>query len=153
MRPSIYFHIDELARDAVVASNLRRIFGPDVELVYGNRQTSAWLDQSGRAFDLCIMPSVDFLATYWPEPKRMLQTVILPAEQIMNSRAASNDRIVAKFLGSYPDKMRPWVERVSVFLFWGPGAMAAVLELRPDLEPKCHVVGHPRFDYRCLGKR
>jgi hypothetical protein len=38
MPKTIYFHIDEIARDAVVAANLRAVLASrGVDLVYGNR--------------------------------------------------------------------------------------------------------------------
>ena len=41
MNRTIYFHVDELSRDAVVAANLERVLKPHgVKVIFGNRNLS-----------------------------------------------------------------------------------------------------------------
>jgi hypothetical protein len=61
----IYFHIDELGRDAVVASALKKYFKDrGASLWYGNRVDSCAL-KFHNPFDVLIFPNVDLLFAYF----------------------------------------------------------------------------------------
>jgi len=63
---NVYFHIDELNRDAVVASALKKKFAQKGHtLIYGNRMTNAFLKHVHRAFDVVIVPRPHVLYDHW----------------------------------------------------------------------------------------
>jgi len=152
MRRSVYFHIDEVARDAVVAANLRRVLAPfGVRLVYGNRANSEVIRyfKTLPAFDLCIFPSMDLFRVSCPQPDRIsIPVILLPAETV-GGTSRNLDRVAAKYFGSYPGDCVDWLEKITAFCLWGPSHYRVFETMRPHLVDKCHVVGHPRFDYRC----
>jgi len=152
MRPSIYFHIDEVARDAVVAANLRKILHPrGVEVVYGNRAHSELfgLFDNFSAFDLYLFPNVDLFQTTCPNPDRLSAAVIILPTETVGGMTRNVDRLAAKYFGSFPDECWPWINKVAAFCVWGPSHTKAFEAKGPHLLPKCHIVGHPRFDRRC----
>ena len=80
----IYFHIDEISRDAIVASALRdelkRIGG---KLIYGNRMTTAML-RYFNVFDAVILPSLGHYMSAFPNPRQLPDNiVILPSEAVL----------------------------------------------------------------------
>lgn len=149
--PSVYFHIDEVARDAVVASALKRklaAFG--ISLVYGNRVESAQMNRID-PFDLYIFPSIDLFKAYFPESERPRGLVyILPSESV-GGLTSNTRRLAAKYFGSFPEEYRPWTERIAAFCLWGPSHVKSFEEYGPHLLDKVHVIGHPRFDASCRG--
>jgi len=152
MSRSVYFHIDEVARDAVVAANLRQVLKAyGVQVVYGNRAHSQLLGSLDNfsAFNLYLFPSLDLFRANWPDVSSMsAPVIILPAETV-GGTTRNVDRLAAKYLGSFPDECSPWINRVAAFCVWGPSHLKAFEAEGRYLLPKCHVVGHPRFDRRC----
>lgn len=151
MMPSVYFHIDEVARDAVVASSLKsKLAAMGVSLVYGNRVTSPLLKRTD-PFDLYVFPSVDLFKAFFPDLGRLrTPVVILPAESV-GGLTSNLRRLGAKYFGAFPDECRSWTERVAAFCLWGPSHVKSFDEFGPHLLERVHVVGHPRFDSGCLG--
>ncbi|MGE3974334.1 MAG: hypothetical protein AB7F59_07415 [Bdellovibrionales bacterium] len=149
MKYRIYFHIDEVARDSVVAANLKALFArQDIQLVYGNRLTSEALKFS-QPFDLLIFPSVDLIETTYPVASSIdVPIMILPTEGIgMNDMK----RFSVHFLGlQYVSGKKDWASKVTAFCFWGSEQKRIASQIAPELTSKFHVVGHPRHDKRCL---
>src|SRR6266478_437560 len=152
MRRTVYFHIDEIARDAVVAANLRRILNAhDVEVTFGNRANSQLLGllDNFAAFDLYFFPSIDLFLANCPDVNRLSAPVIILPSETVGGTARNLDRVAAKYFGAFPDECQPWIKKVAAFCVWGPSHLRAFAEKGPELLPKAHVVGHPRFDRRC----
>ena len=151
-RPIVYFHIDEVARDAVVAANLRRVLqARGADLIYGNRMRSeffGWFDAFA-AFDLYIFPSLDIFQSNCRDVDSVSAPVVILPSETVGGTTRNVDRLAAKYLGSFPDRCGPWTEKVAAFCVWGRSHLKAFDELAPGLRQKCHVVGHPRFDRRC----
>ena len=149
---TVYFHIDELARDSVVASALKqRLKRQGVELEYGNRNTSECLD-SGFPFDLGIFPSADFLSGYFSSPEKIsFPIVMLPTESVSGTKAMqfrlSQHLLGAEFAVSGSDE---WLQCVSAFLLWGDSHLEVMQRCMPEMAEKFHVVAHPRHDAACL---
>ncbi len=152
MRRSVYFHIDEIARDAVVAANLRKILNTHgVELVYGNRAHTHLFGvfNNFSAFDLYVFPNMDLFKGECPDVERLSAPVIILPTETVGGTTRNVDRLAAKYFGSYPDECWPWINTVAAFCVWGPSHRKAFEAKGPQLLPKCHIVGHPRFDRRC----
>ena len=150
MNKAIYFHIDELARDAVVAANLERVLKPHgVKVIYGNRNLSGRFHKYRfPKFGLYVFPSIDVFQASVPDPAKFpAPVIILPTESIETTARAG--RHLHKYLGTNPQQSRPWTEMISAFCLWGPSSLRSIEDQSPSLLPRCHVVGHPRHDYRC----
>ena len=64
----VYFHIDELNRDAITASALKKRFKDcGHRLVYGNRLTFSLLKYFHRIFDVIIIPRPHFLYDHFKD--------------------------------------------------------------------------------------
>ena len=63
MIKNVYFHIDEIGRDAITASALKKGFAErGINLIYGNRvYTKRVLEKFVFAFDVIILPRPMFL--------------------------------------------------------------------------------------------
>ncbi len=148
--PSIYFYIDELARDAVVAANLKSVLNNrNIKLVYGNRSSSSILKMFN-PFDILILPSLEHFRTEFPDLSRLKSKIIILPTESVGLATKTLSRINAKYFGNEPDKCKPWFDAVSIFCLWGKDHLRCFQEIRPDSLSKCHVVGHPRFDDRCI---
>ncbi len=147
--PFVYFHIDEVARDAVVASVLKRKLADyGISLIYGNRVESAQLRRSD-PYDLYIFPSIDLFKAYFPEIERLRGlAIILPSESV-GGLISNMRRQASKYFGTFPEESCPWTERVAAFCLWGPSHASAFEEYCPHLLGKVHIIGHPRFDASC----
>ncbi len=151
--PTVYFHIDEVARDAVVASALKRKLTPlGVSLAYGNRVESTLLKRTD-PFDLYIFPSIDLFKAYFPEIERLRTPVIILPSESVGGLTSNTRRLAAKYFGSFPGEYRSWTEHIAAFCLWGPSHVKSFEEFGPHLLDKVHVVGHPRFDASCKGPK
>lgn len=151
MTKRIYFHIDEVARDSVVAANLKMVLASrGVELVYGNRWMSHILRRSC-PFDAIILPALMFIESYLPIPTEpMPPLIVLPTEGI-GGIPENPQRAALKFLGQPFMHGEPrWAEKVSAYCLWGEQQRVGFSTYAPYLLDRCHVIGHPRFDRRCL---
>ena len=152
MDKTIYFHIDEIARDAVVAANLECALKPHgVRVVYGNRRLSRLIQRLStfRKFQLYVFPGIDHFKAFVPDLKKFgARVLILPTESI-GGADFNPQHLSARHLGADPEEQLPWRERVSAFCSWGPSLLEMFKSEAPDLLPRCHVVGHPRHDRRC----
>lgn len=154
MNKTIYFHIDELARDAVVAANLERVMKPHgVRVIYGNRRLSGLIQRidTFRKFHLYVFSGIDHFKNFVPDlTKFSAPVIILPTEGIESS-IKSSKHLSTRHLGADPQEHVPWTDRVSAFCSWGPSLLNMIAAEAPELLPRCHVVGHPRHDRRCQG--
>lgn len=67
---NIYFHIDEMDRDSIVASILSKLCKEkDWRLIFGNRNLEKLMSKFEPFFDIIILPKPMFLSSYFPEMK------------------------------------------------------------------------------------
>ncbi len=152
MTKSLYFHIDEVARDSVVAANLKKILAArGVELVYGNRWTSYVLRRQC-PFDALVLPALMFVEDHFPDPSGPLPPIIVLPTEGIGGIPAHPKRAALKFIGQRFMAGDPrWAERVAAYALWGRQQMIGFEAFAPTLVPRCRIIGHPRFDRRCLG--
>jgi surface carbohydrate biosynthesis protein len=155
---TIYFHIDELRRDAGVASViLKECQARGWKLYMGNRVSSKILRYFEWCFDLIILPKPVFIKTIFSESQlNSLQSkyLILYTE---NVGIVANDlypKLVCKNLLSdiTMSGEESLVKRIDAFALWGRQVKSVVIKEFPKLANKFTVVGHPRHDKRLLPK-
>lgn len=151
---NVYFHIDELNRDAVVASALKKKFKEKGHrLVYGNRVSGRLLNYFHGAFDVIVMPRPHFLYDNWGE--RWIdwnaKFVMLSTESL--GIICKDNQVMARTLleRGYFEGDRKVVDRIDAFCIWGRKQLQSIIDFAPDLVDKFHVVGHPRYDSSCSG--
>ncbi len=118
-------------------------------MVYGNRNHYSWLGNC-QQFDLMIFPSLYHYKSACPKPGEVSTPVILLPSEALGGSVGDGTRMSAKYLGTVPDENRAWSERIAAFCLWGSSHVRTFETYAPHLLPKCHVVGHPRFDKRCF---
>jgi len=148
----VYFHIDELSRDSVVASALKLHFRmKDVELVYGNRAiTTSILDRYKHAFDAIIIPKQQFLHNFKNYTKIKSKIYCLYTEsigvQMMHHKLASYVLLGPDFSNGNTNL----VDKIDGMFLWSSKSLDVVKKVYPDAIKKAHVIGHPRHDSACL---
>ena len=145
----IYFHIDELARDAVVASALKKYFlQKSIKLVYGNRNTSAFLKYS-MPFDLLIFPGVDTAQAFLRKRKdSQAPVVILPTESVSGTESTLR-RLKMHLAGCDIAEWENAVNDTALFFLWGESHLNAFVDEFPLQKDKFVLIGHPRHDLKC----
>jgi hypothetical protein len=147
----VYFHIDELGRDAVVASALRKEGAArGWRVVYGNRRSSALL-QHLNFFDAIILPSHLHFKSYFPDCDKLPDNVFILPTEAVGQATGSLRRINAKYFGTDEVRDAPWHKAVRGFLLWGHAHLNPFREFHPEYLERCKVVGHPRLSRFCVG--
>jgi surface carbohydrate biosynthesis protein len=151
----IYFHIDELARDAVVGSALKKYFKDrDASLWYGNRVDSLAL-KFHNPFDALIFPSVDLLFAYLGAESSEINNsliFILPTESVCGNEDAHNKLIVHLFGTDFvATNNSAALKEVDKFFLWGEWHQKVMTEASDGVAHKFIKIGHPRHDKLCLG--
>lgn len=156
MIKNVYFHIDELGRDAIVASALKKELNDrKINLVYGNRvYTHHILEKFIYAFDIIILPRPLFLKRFKKIEKEMPHVVILMTECVGRVVKWDNDKLT---LFSILDKDfmegdKKYINKVSRFCLWGESAIKRIKKYYPEISKKFFVTGHPRHDNNCIKK-
>jgi hypothetical protein len=156
MSVNVYFHIDELGRDAVTASALKKAYAErGINLIYGNRfYTKRLLEKFIFAFDLIILPRPLFLKSFKDINKDIPPIVILLTESVGRVVNENNDKFTLYALldKEYMEGDEQYVDKVTAFYLWGFSGKRRIDKYYPDISDKFHVVGHPRHDYRCIEK-
>ncbi len=150
---NIYFHIDELNRDAIVASVLKKKFAQKGHnLIYGNRATNRLLKYLHRAFDVIVVPRPHMLYDNWGDDWMTWDTrfVMLSSESL--GIICKDHLVMASTLleRGYFEGKRKYVDRIDAFCFWGSKQLQAIKDYADEISHKCHVVGHPRHDTGCV---
>ena len=150
---NIYFHIDELSRDAVVASALKNLFREKGHrLIYGNRVVNRLLSRFHNYFDIVIVPRPHFLYDNWGDEwmSWKAKIVMLSAESL--GIICKDHKVMARALleNRYFEGDKEYINRIDAFCLWGKKQLRAIKENAPEVADKCHVVGHPRHDKECL---
>ncbi len=155
----IYFHIDELNRDAIVASVLScELKKLGWKVIYGNRFLSRLLKYFEWVFDVVILPKPMFISSIFNEK----QINTLRSKFVMlyteNIGLVANDFYPKMLLRCALDTdfmsgKTAAVDKVAAFCFWGSQVANTVAETYPSLKNRCYVVGHPRHDSRAVGEK
>lgn len=148
---TVYFHIDEIARDAVVAANLKQILARrGIAMEYGNRARSAILAQCC-PFDAVILPSLIIVEATVRDPANPpAPIIVLPTEGI-GGIPENPQRAALKFIGArFMAGDSRWAEMVAAYCLWGHQQLSGFEKFAPHLLPHCRIIGHPRYDYRAL---
>ena len=153
---NIYFHIDELKRDAVVASALHKKFAKKGHsLVYGDRVSNRLLKYFHSSFDVIVVPRPHILYDNWGDEWMSwnVRFVILSSESL--GIICKDHRVMARTLleKEYFQGQKQYVNRIDDFCLWGSKQLQAVKDYAPEIEHKCHIVGHPRHDSCSLGEK
>lgn len=149
----VYFHIDELARDAVVASALKKELAErGGQLVYGNRFTTDYVLRRGNIFDAIILPSLLHFFGAFPDATALPDNVFILQTEAIGQATGTLKRLNGKYFGDEPVKYDPWHKAVRGYLLWGPAHLNSFHEYHPEYLSKCRVVGHPRLSSRCKGR-
>jgi hypothetical protein len=150
---NIYFHIDELNRDAVVASALKRIFSErGHNLVYGNRISNRLLRHLHSAFDVIIVPRPHIAYDNWGDDWMSWDAKIVMLSTESLGIICKDHQVMARTLleKEYFEGVEKYVDRIDAFCLWGSKQLQAVVDYAEEVSHKCHVVGHPRQDKLCL---
>ena len=148
----VYFHIDELARDAIVAAALKKeIACRGGRVVYGNRFTTDYMLRYGNIFDAIILPSLLHFFGAFPEAKNLPNNVFILQTEAIGQATGTLRRLNGKYFGDEPEKYSPWHKAVRGYLLWGPAHLNSFHEFHPEYLSKCKVVGHPRLADLCKG--
>ena len=149
---NIYFHIDELSRDAIVASALTRIAKKkNWRIVYGNRHLGFLMAKFERYFDVIILPKPTFFTSFFhPSKIEALRSnyLILYTEQIGIMTSTNFPKLALRQMldKEFMSGDTKYVDKVAAFCFWSHQAKTIVADSFPVLSQKCYVVGHPRHD-------
>lgn len=146
----VYFHIDELARDAVVAAALRKdLKQVGGRLVYGNRFTTDYILRYFNVFDAIILPSLRHFLVAFPDAKNLPSNVFILQTEAIGQATGTLRRLNGKYFGDDAEQCKPWHEAVKGFLLWGHAHLNPFREFYPSYLSKCRVVGHPRLSSSC----
>lgn len=150
----VYFHIDELARDAVVAAALKheveRVGG---KLVYGNRFITDYFLRYWNIFDAIILPSLLHYVGAFRDPESLPNNVFILQTEAIGQATGTLKRLNGKYFGDESEKYRPWHSSVLGYLLWGYAHLNSFTDFHPEYLPKCRVVGHPRLSKLCRGPK
>jgi len=157
MIKNVYFHIDELGRDAITASALKKAFKErGINMVYGNRfYTQKLLERFAFAFDIIILPRPDFLRNFKNLNKNIPPIVIIFTESVGRVVHENNDKLTLFSLldQSFMEGDTKYVDKVTSFCLWGESTKKRIDKYYPEITNKFHVTGHTRHDKRCLKKK
>lgn len=150
----IYFHIDELARDAVVAAALKRTLAERKgQVIYGNRFTTDYVLRHWNIFDAIILPSLLHFFGAFPDQSKLPDNVFILQTEAIGQATGTLRRLNGKYFGDEPQKYTHWHKAVRAYLLWGEAHLNSFHEFHPEYLTKCRVVGHPRMSKLCAGQR
>jgi hypothetical protein len=147
---NVYFHIDELNRDSIVANEILRILkNRRWNVTLGNRQLSKLLKKYEAAFDVIILPKPHFISAIFGEKDIVnlgSKFIMLYTESIGIIANDKNKKLLLKAVldSEFMSGETKYVDKVSAFCFWGPRVRNIVAENYPSLAKKSYVIGHPR---------
>ena len=146
----VYFHIDELARDAVVASALKKeLECTGGRLIYGNRFITSQMLRHFNAFDAIILPALSHYQDAFPNSRNLPKNIFILQTEAVGQATGMLRRLNAKYFGNNAEECEPWHQSVAGFLLWGYSHLNPFHQCYPAYLPKCKVVGHPRLSRSC----
>ena len=157
MSKNVYFHIDELGRDAITASALKKAFAKRcINLVYGNRvYTKRVLQHFVFAFDIIILPRPMFLHDFKNINRDMPPIVVVFTESVGRVVDENNDKFTLFSLldKPYMEGDTRYLDKVASFCLWGESGKTRIDKYYPEIGNKFHVIGHPRHDKKCISHK
>lgn len=146
----VYFHIDELARDAVVASALKReLEASGGRLIYGNRFMTHHILRHFNGFDAIILSSLAHYIDVFRDVNNLPDNVFILQTEAIGQATGTLRRLHGKYFGDNPQKCEPWHRTVAGYLLWGHAHINPFREYYPSYLPRVRVVGHPRLANSC----
>lgn len=149
----VYFHIDELNRDAITASALKKRFKDcGHRLVYGNRLTFSLLKYFHRIFDVIIIPRPHFLYDHFKDKWLLWNSKFVTLSNESIGVITNDKELIVKnlFEKEYFENTKKYVDKIDAFCLWGKKQLEAIKEHAPEIYHKSYLVGHPRYDNFCL---
>ena len=149
----IYFHIDELNRDAITASILKKKLKKRGHyLIYGNRITMRLLDYFHNFIDVIIMPRPHFLYDNFKDRWLLWDSKFITISTESLGIITTEKELMSKTLleREYFEDNKKYVNRIDAFCVWGKRQLAAIEEFAVEVRNKFYFVGHPRYDNECL---
>jgi hypothetical protein len=149
----IYFHIDELNRDAITASILKKKLKERGHyLIYGNRITMRLLNYFHNFIDVIIMPRPHFLYDNFKEKWLFWDSKFITISTESLGIITTEKELMAKTLleREYFEDNKQYVNRIDAFCVWGKRQLIAIEEFAAEVRDKFYFVGHPRYDNQCL---
>ncbi len=145
----ILYHIDELARDSIVASAMKRVSKKyNIEIHYTTKRLSRIL-RLFNGFDAVILPSLQHYKYFFPSKKNLPNNIyILPSEAVGQATGTLR-RMQAKYFGNKEFESTPWHKSVKGFLLWGEVHKEGLVANESKYSKKSFVVGHPRLSEWC----
>lgn len=144
----IYFHIDELNRDAVVAAGLRkRMNSQGWHLVYGSRTSLKLLKYFSWLFDAVIIPRPMFIQDFSYRNHVILYTEMVGRAVSKKTPSFSTFCLLGRRImeGDLTE-----VDLIKRIYLWGQAGHDLIKNKDHKIAEKCLVVGHPRLDPICL---
>jgi len=152
MKKRIYFNIDEISRDAVVAANLKIALEKfNIKLEYGSRARSTIFKHTC-PFDAVIFHSVGHLEAFFKKLENLnVPAILLPAEGV-GAACRDTHRFTETLVGrSYAEGTnQEWARKISAYCLWGQQQLENIQEAATEFVERCYIIGHPRHDSRCL---
>jgi hypothetical protein len=146
----VYFHIDELARDAVVASALKKeLEKVGGRLIYGSRFMTDYILRYFNVFDAIILPSLIHYKIAFKDINNLPKNVYILQTEAIGQATGTLRRLNGKYFGHDHVECEPWHKSVKAFLLWGYSHLNPFNEFYPSYISKCRVVGHPRLSKSC----
>jgi|694.fasta_scaffold98707_3 surface carbohydrate biosynthesis protein len=148
----IYFHIDELNRDSIVASALRVKFAKNGDtLIYGNRLVGRLVKIFHVFFDIIIVPRPHFLYDLWGNSYQNWNAKIIMLSTESLGIICKDYKVMARTLleKGYFENDKSVVNRIDAFCIWGSRQFEAINKYSQEQISKFHIVGHPRHDKLC----
>ncbi len=146
----IYFHIDELARDSIVAAGLRKEAKRlGHTLIYGNRLMTHHMLKWFNYFDAIILPSIVHFQDVFRDQNNVPKNVFILQTEAIGQATGRIRRIHGKYFGDQPDKCVPWHSAVAGYLLWGHTHKQPFEDEYRHYLDKVKVVGHPRLADKC----
>lgn len=146
----VYFHIDELARDAVVASALKKeLEAVGGRLVYGNRLMTHHVLRHFNGFDAIILSSLAHYIDVFRDTENLPDNVFILQTEAIGQATGTLRRMYGKYFGDDSQMCEPWHRTVAGFLLWGHSHLNPFQEYYPSYLPRVRVVGHPRLADSC----
>ena len=149
----IYFHIDELNRDAITAAILKKKLKERGHyLIYGNRITMRLLNYFHNFIDVIIMPRPHFLYDNFKEKWLLWDSKFITISTESLGIMTADKELIAKTLleREYFEDNKKYVNRIDAFCVWGKKQLVAIEEFAAEVRDKVYFVGHPRYDNECL---
>tara|TARA_Y100001978_G_C23693577_1_gene436201 strand:+ start:1444 stop:2826 length:1383 start_codon:yes stop_codon:yes gene_type:complete len=145
----ILYHIDELARDAIVASAMKRVSKKyNIEIYFTTKRLSRIL-RLFNGFDAVILPSLQHYKYFFPSPQKLPNNIFILPSEAVGQATGTLRRMQAKYFGNNEIESIPWHQSVKGFLLWGEVHKEGLVANEPKYSKKSFVVGHPRLSKWC----